>query len=86
MKEVIWENLYSFLEGEEGCNFRKNGKGETTWDCDGLILSKTKVFCKKNNIDFVKVKELCRGTGGYCDCEVLLNTRVKISEGKVMPK
>lgn len=80
-----WKKLYDYLDGKDGCNFRKE-KGKITWDCDAKTLTKTRQFCKQNNINFNKVKKTCYETGGFCDCEVLFNTMENITPNTELPK
>ncbi len=79
-----YQKLFDYLEGK--CNFKEiktksKTKKDYTWKCDRK-LSFTNQFCKKNKLDFEKVKKRLEDTGGYCDCEVLLNSaeRIKGSE------
>ncbi len=75
-----WNEFCERLEGEEGCNFRKNKDGEIIWDCKaGTDKSKaTAILEKMADIEMVDidVKESLKyfeEHGGYCDCEILFN-------------
>jgi len=70
-----YEDLFNYLEKK--CNFRKV-KGKDTWTCYG-DLRFTKQFCKENKLSFIKLKRALKETGGYCDCEVLLNSYERIN-------
>lgn len=71
------DEFFSRLEGEEGCDFKKNDKGETTWKCKGgNNKSKAREILKKMKIpekDMIEFLCLCDRYGGYCDCEILFN-------------
>lgn len=64
------------LEGNEGCDFHKVN-GEWRWWCTSqgdFCLSRSILL--KMGISYREVNEfleVCRGYGGYCDCEILLN-------------
>ena len=83
-KKLTWKNLFDFLEGKKGCNFRETKSSSMTWDCN-TTLKKTEAFCKKNNIDFETVETMCQNTGGYCDCEVIWNSMDKIKGNLKLP-
>lgn len=51
--------------------------------CDDLRY--TEGFCEKHNLDFLKIKEILEETGGFCDCEVLLNSAFGINEEDKIP-
>ena len=67
------------LESPEGCNFREKIKGDpksTVWNCDGNFARSRKILMAmgipiKEQDDFL---EECKEFGGYCDCEILLNS------------
>jgi len=54
------------------CNLREEN-GKDVWDCKG-DLAFTRGFCNTYGFDFDAVKARLNVTGGYCDCEVLLNS------------
>jgi hypothetical protein len=54
------------------CNLREKD-GKDVWDCKGN-LAFTRGFCNTYGFDFDAVKARLNVTGGYCDCEVLLNS------------
>ena len=87
------EYFFSELEGKNGCNFRKNSKGEIIWKCKGgqdtsisrKILKEMKI--NKTEVDaFLKECEGFGGFGGFCDCEVIFNSRTKILSQAKKPK
>jgi hypothetical protein len=66
------------------CNFK--GKGaKASWTCYH-DLRFTKEFCSRHGLDFNKVEKELSNTGGYCDCEVILNSSDKIPDSKQMPR
>jgi len=64
-----YQDLFKYLGRK--CNFHKE-KGNTTWTCHG-DLGFTEAWCKRNKMDFVRVKHILEFFGGHCDCEVLFN-------------
>ena len=40
----------------------------------------TEAWCKRNKIDFTKVKPILEFFGGHCDCEVLFNVDTEENE------
>lgn len=60
--------LYAFLEGEQGCNFRTED-GKTVWNCDNTH-SKTDIWLDKNNLTF---ESIYWAREHFCDCEIVLN-------------
>lgn len=71
------DEFFSRLEGEEGCDFKKDEKEETTWKCKGgNDKSKAIEILKKMGIsekDMIEFLCLCDRYGGHCDCEILFN-------------
>ena len=65
------------------CGLREEN-GKTVWGC-GNDLTFTKEFCEENGLDFRKIKERLNDTGGYCDCEVLLNSMDTIPRSEKLP-
>jgi hypothetical protein len=71
-----WPRFYDLLTGPEGCNFRQDGNGKTTWTCYGgwdkrfawTIL--TKYF---PGLDPFMTMDSFERRGGHCDCEILFN-------------
>jgi hypothetical protein len=51
----------------------KTGKQARVDGCGGT-LNQTESWMKKNNIPFYYWEHLFKATGGYCDCEVLMNS------------
>ena len=81
MKEIMtpehpkWDEFCDRLEGKEGCNFKENKNGKTTWKCKG---ENDKTFAKKliKNFKGIDVEGSLRyfdEHGGHCDCEILFN-------------
>ena len=38
------------------------------------------------NLDYEQVEKAVHDIGGYCDCEVLMNSMSKISDNELMPR
>jgi len=70
-----WVEFCERLEGPEGCDFRKDEKGEITWKCSGgTDKSKAKAIMESmGNIDINKSCAYFDAHGGHCDCEILFN-------------
>ena len=70
------------LEGKEGCNFRKDKNGETTWKCKGGMNKDLSIkILDKMGISRSKQEEFlgrCTLSGGHCDCEILFNAAEKL--------
>jgi len=82
MKEIMntkhpnFDKFCQLLEGEEGCNFRKNEKGETIWNCKGRTDKSFATAILKKHFPKVNTKKTLQyfeENGGYCDCEILFN-------------
>jgi len=68
-----YQDLFKYLDKK--CNFHEKKKGDPhslTWVCFN-DLRFTEQFCKKNKLDFIRVKYILEFFGGFCDCEVLFN-------------
>ena len=64
------------LAGNEGCQF--NG---IEWRCGGpqfTYAKKILTLMKIPNAEQETFLELCKGYGGYCDCEILMNAAPKL--------
>ena len=79
------KEFFARLEGPEGCDFKENEKGNTTWNCkSGMDKTHAKRILKKMGIpkdeatDFLA---LCDENGGHCDCEILFNAEERIMNG-----
>jgi len=75
-----YQDLFKYI-GKK-CNFhhtRKNDPSSTTWTCHN-DLRFTETWCKRNKMDFLRVKHILEFFGGYCDCEVLFNVDIKEHE------
>jgi len=71
-----WKHFVKLLEGKEGCNFRKDTKGEVKWKCKGMHnkdLAKNTLKKHFPGIDIKKSMEYFEKHGGHCDCEILFN-------------
>lgn len=77
-----WKEFYKRLEGEEGCNFRKekgppdeDGSFNVIWDCaGGTDKSKARAILETmEGIDVEASLTYFESKGGYCDCEILMN-------------
>jgi len=73
-KEIMLD-LYDFVVGKDGCNFRME-KGKEVWNCKGT--QNLEKWCADNNISYEKGNpwptidgEYCNGVG--CDCEFIFN-------------
>jgi tetratricopeptide (TPR) repeat protein len=73
-------DLFAYLE--KRCNLREEN-GRSVWDCKN-DLSFTKELCDKYGLDFNVVKKRLEDTGGYCDCEVLMNSTESIPDDEVI--
>ena len=78
------KEFFEKLEGPEGCDFKADEKGKTTWNCKaGMDKTHAKSVLKKMGIpkeeadDFLS---LCDEHGGHCDCEILMNAEERIME------
>lgn len=72
-----WQEFAERLEGEEGCNFRKDGDGKITWSCKG---GRDKTFAATilrmmPDIDVDASLAFFEAHGGHCDCEILFNVK-----------
>ena len=76
------EYFFSELEGKNGCNFRKNNKGEDIWKCKGgQDTSLARKILKEMGIGKAEADAFlkkCESFGGFCDCEVIFNAKTKM--------
>ena len=72
-----YQDLFKYI-GKK-CNFHEDKKGKTTWACHG-DLSFTETWCKRNKMDFQRIKHILEFFGGHCDCEVLFNVDTDANE------
>lgn len=77
---VQWDEFLFKLEGPAGCNFRKNKKGETRWNCKGgRDRSFAEKILREMQIEQIEqVLAFCDENGGYCDCEILFNVADRV--------
>lgn len=75
--KITYLDLFRYLV--ELCDFKENG----SWTCFG-DLTFTAEFCIMHDLDFADAKKKLNKTGGYCDCEVLWNSKDRISPDEVM--
>jgi len=66
---VIWGRLFGYLEKHECYNDH----------------SFTRTFSKENGINFDELEPILEATGGYCDCEILLNTGMTVDHCSEIP-
>lgn len=67
------------LEGPEGCNFTNSG-----WRCGGVDKPFSRAILNKMGIPHEEAEEFldkCEELGGYCDCEILLNSAAQLEGG-----
>ena len=64
MRKVTWKTLFRYLK-KHGCN---------------CTLENTKSFCELHKLDFEYIEERLNDTGGFCDCEVLMNSMEHLDE------
>ncbi len=67
---LAYSDLFAFLD--EKFNSTPTTP-KRTWPCDNT-LKFTRAFCAKHNLNFTRIEKRLNETGGYCDCEVLLNS------------
>ena len=78
-KHPDWDKFLERMEGKEGCNFKKNKKGQFSWTCRGgrdktLATKILKSMQKKDkNIDIPTTLAYFDSRGGHCDCEIVFN-------------
>lgn len=76
------KEFFKRLEGPEGCDFRKDEQGKLSWNCNNKGNYKhTTAVLGKMGVSVVEIEaflEMCRGFGGYCDCEILFNAEEKV--------
>jgi len=77
-RKLKWDNLFDYIHKK--CNLREV-KGKLTWTCYG-DLKFVKEFCNEYNLPFEKIKKRLNAAGGYCDCEVLLNSMAEIDKNE----
>ncbi len=65
-----YKDLFKYIDRK--CNFHEDKKGKTTWTCHG-DLRFAEAWCKRNKMDFLRVKHILNFFGGFCDCEILFN-------------
>jgi len=73
---LTYGDLFDFLEKKT--NFHKDEKGNTRWDCTATAeRPHLHEFFSSNSIDpetQERILKVINETGGYCDCEILMNT------------
>ena len=78
------KDLFAFLEGPEGCDFKEDIPGDTssvTWKCNGT-LKMTRAWLYQHGLPVERVLTWLEQGGGYCDCEVLFNVASSMQEGE----
>ena len=65
--------LCAWLDGAEGCNFRKDGEtDEILWGCDHT-LRLTRQWLKQAGLGVEANIQMLNDCGGFCDCEIIFN-------------
>lgn len=74
-KHPKWTEFAALMEGPQGCNFRKDDKGETTWDCNAKQERPIarRLLAGFDGVDVEKSLAYFDMHGGYCDCEIAFN-------------
>jgi len=70
-----WTEFIERLGGPEGCDFKENEEGETTWCCAGgrdKALAEA-ILTAMGDIDVVASLTYFEEHGGHCNCEILFN-------------
>jgi hypothetical protein len=72
-----WTDFVEKLEGPDGCDFKKDENGKTTWRCKG---GKDKslaaaIMQSMGDVDIPASLAYFEQLGGFCDCEILFNVR-----------
>jgi hypothetical protein len=73
-----WAEFLERLQGPGGCDFKKDGNGEITWRCKGgkdKTLA-TAIMQSMSDVDVPASLAYFERHGGFCDCEIVLNTTV----------
>lgn len=70
-----WREFLERLEGPEGCDFKKDQKGQVIWRCKGSDDKSlaTAIMESMSDIDVPSSLTYFKGRGGRCDCEILFN-------------
>ena len=69
-----WDEFRDLLTGVDGCDFKKNKKGEHAWMCKHDHSLTCRVLKKHfPKIDIEKTLAIFNRCGGHCDCEILFN-------------
>jgi hypothetical protein len=77
-----WTTLFERLSGSDGCNFHEGPDGHSRWVCFGDQARPPLPFTRRILIlmgvsedDLETITDYCFANGGYCDCEMIMNTR-----------
>jgi hypothetical protein len=76
-----YKKLFEYLESK----IEFDPKTISIKNCDNKFTL-TKEFCEANNLYKQSVIDRCFSTGACCDCEILMNSKIKIDENEDMPK
>lgn len=71
-----WDEFTDRLEGPEGCDFHKDERNQTHWQCSGESdreLSKKILREHYPDVDIDETMNYFSQHGGHCDCEILFN-------------
>lgn len=72
-----WREFLDKLEGSDGCDFKRDEKGEATWRCKGgndKSLA-TAILQSLGDVDVPGSLIYFENNGGHCDCEILFNVK-----------
>jgi hypothetical protein len=74
-KHPRWDEFCERLAGSEGCNFKEDKDGNTTWKCNGGYDKSyaIRILQTMPEIDIEKTLKYFDSHGGHCDCEILFN-------------
>ena len=70
-----WTDFLEKLEGPDGCDFKKDENGKTTWRCKGgkdKTLA-TEIMQSMGDLDVPASLAYFEQLSGFCDCEILFN-------------
>ena len=70
-----WEEFILRLSGPEGCDFKEDANGKTTWKCkNGEDKSLAIKILRAMDIEDIEgTISYFEDNSGYCDCEILFN-------------
>ncbi len=84
MTDAQWAEFFDRLEGPEGCDFKEDADGKTTWNCaGGNDKTHARAILTAMSLDPIHISDVLHEVeyfGGYCDCEILFNAAPRIAE------